>query len=93
MTSNKYYWGTRPLTKTMMKYATEDVLFLEKLYNLFKNTLNKELLNRVFLESRQSITYSYINLNIEKYNRRTLADTVDLDNGEHKKTKISGMIK
>jgi ribonuclease D len=93
MTCNKYYWGTRPLTKTMMKYATEDVLFLEKLYNLFKNSLNKELLNRVFLESQQSISYSYINLNIEKYNRRTLANTIDLDNGEVKKTKLSGMIK
>ncbi len=98
MNSNKYYWGVRPLTENMMKYATEDVLFLEKLYNLFKKSLNKELFNRVFLESQQSISYSYINLNIEKYNRRTLADTIDLESlttedHKNKKFKLSGMIK
>lgn len=83
MNRSKEYWSIRPLTNKMLKYAAEDVLHLSRIYSMFLNNSSKQMLTRMFEESRQSIIYSYINLSINFEERETLSSSKD----------ISGMLK
>ena len=72
MKNNKAFWSKRPLTSKMLKYASEDVLFLEKLYFKFISLVNDTVMNKIFEESKSSIAYSKINLNIKNNQRYDL---------------------
>lgn len=69
MKNNKTFWGKRPLTSKMLKYASEDVLYLEKLYIKFISLVNENVVKKILDDSKVSIVYSSINLNI-KFNQR-----------------------
>jgi len=93
MNSDKAVWSTRPLSESMLKYAVEDVLYLERLYAIFQKALSKDLFEQVFEESRQSIPYSYLNLSIDIDSRRDLLRTTENNNLKKGFVKISGMLK
>lgn len=78
MTGNKNFWLNRPLSKEMLKYAVEDVLFLERLYLEFKASLSSDLFNKVLEESMNSVAYSKINLAINKEDRTGLVHLLKL---------------
>lgn len=87
MKKNKLFWGTRPLTNKMLKYAAGDVLYLSKLFVKFLNMLNESLVAKVYDQSKQSVDYSYINLDINRFERLSLANKL------REKKEIKGMLK
>ena len=66
MTKNKNFWEIRPLTNEMIEYATQDVVYLEQVYELQKEQCldfenGHEVLKNV-LESCQA-TKGYLRIN------------------------------
>lgn len=90
MNKDKNLWNKRPLNKQMLNYAVEDVHYLEKLYEFFKKNMPDEQILSVLEESRQSIPYSYLNLNINVLERDNL---IKPQENTFYKPEISGMIK
>lgn len=84
MKDNKYFWAYRPLNNKMLKYAAEDVLHLINIYYYFLSSLKSDLLLKIMSESKASLSYSLLNLDIEVNTRYLLHQN-------HKE--ISGMLK
>lgn len=105
MKTDSSFWGQRPLTEKMLSYAVEDVLFLEKLYWIFKkecdtfnkNTVKQNLWEKIFSDSQYSIPYTSLNLNIEKFQRKLLLENfyqTSYKKGDEKEfLSIKGMLK
>lgn len=71
----------------MLKYAAEDVLYLGRLFAKFKNMMNMNQISKAFTESKNSVDYSSINLDIAKYERLSLTSRIP------EKKEIRGMLK
>jgi ribonuclease D len=102
MNDDNEFWKIRPLNFSMINYAVEDVLYLEKLYHMYKNSLSTDLFKGIFKESKNSIPYANLNLNIKKDERLNLHKIIENEDDKEKSTsnnlkngkkKISGMIK
>ena len=54
-------WDQRPLSKEMIKYAAQDVVYLPKMYTIFTELLTRPTLVEVFKKSGNCHFYSLIN--------------------------------
>lgn len=63
MKCNLEFWDQRPLTRVMIDYASEDVAYLPKMYELFKQKLKRSVLMQIFEKSSNCHFYSLINKN------------------------------
>ena len=61
MSSNPLYWDKRPLTKTMIEYASQDVVYLPNIYYILRNKMSRSELIEVFEKSSNCHYYSLIN--------------------------------
>ena len=78
MKNDRYFWEKRPLTPEMLKYASQDVVFLPYLYNSFgyvfdnygRNSSTKKKidfeLSDVFSEAMKCNEYAQINRSVQK---------------------------
>lgn len=63
MNMNPELWEQRPLKATMLEYASQDVVYLSSIYNIFKRKLSKYLVSKIFEKSSNWHFYSLINKN------------------------------
>ena len=56
-------WDNRPLSKEMVEYAAQDVIYLPKMYQIFTELLTRSTLVKVFKKSQNCHFYSLINKN------------------------------
>lgn len=79
MKSNRYFWETRPLTESMLKYASQDVIFLPTIYATFVHSCDEIGVKRasegksfdfqitdVFYNAMKCNDYAMINRSVEK---------------------------
>lgn len=63
MKANPEFWDQRPLTRDMIEYASQDVVYLPKMYSVFKELMTRTLMLKVFEKSSNCHFYSLINKN------------------------------
>ena len=88
MSKSPYLWKQRPIPYKLNYYAGSDVLYLPKLYYLFKDKIEKKIVKKItmediFNECKKYLNYLSINKNIKNYNKMNLVEG----------TKIKGLIK
>ena len=88
MSKFPYLWKTRPIPYKLNYYAGNDVFYLPKLYDLFREKIEAKIvrnitLKDIFQECQKYMNYLTINKNIKNYNKMNL--TVG--------TKIKGLLK
>jgi len=53
MAEDPSYWEHRPLTPKMIAYASQDVIFLPKVFEIFRGKLRASMVTEVFTETSQ----------------------------------------
>mmetsp|Transcript_32488 Transcript_32488/g.37037 ORF Transcript_32488/g.37037 Transcript_32488/m.37037 type:complete len:226 (-) Transcript_32488:50-727(-) len=63
MSANNDFWEQRPLSREMIEYASQDVVYLPSMYAIFKKQMRKASLTEIFDKSSNCHFYSLINKN------------------------------
>jgi len=87
MRNNSKFWESRPLKKDMLDYASKDVFYLEKLFNIFSTSFKERQLDKIFEESQMCFPYSFLNMHVQKLNRKKLKEDSE------KKVEIYGLLR
>ena len=79
MSKSPYLWKQRPIPYKLNYYAGSDVLYLPKLYYLFKDKIEKKIVKKItmediFNECKKYLNYLSINKNIKNYNKMNLVE-------------------
>lgn len=61
MASNLDFWEQRPLTREMVNYASQDVMYLPSIYSIFKHQMKRSVVATIFEKSANCHYYSLIN--------------------------------
>ena len=65
MNADPEFWHHRPLSKDMIDYAAQDVVYLPKVYAEFQSTLSRAMLLKIHQKSANWHFYSFLNKNLK----------------------------